>query len=119
MVLIWPMKNLVGMTLHGELNSIGYTMADSSGSTGKYLVYLSSGGSVNINMSATPGLLSVKWFNPSYSSTTIGNQVSLALVDHFQLPSWATHSLRIPVKSSTESSHAVQWWREATLVREL
>jgi hypothetical protein len=27
--------------------------------------------------------------------------------------------LRIPVKSSTESSHAVQWRREATLVREL
>ena len=27
--------------------------------------------------------------------------------------------VRIPVKSSTESGHAVQWRREATLVREL
>jgi len=27
--------------------------------------------------------------------------------------------MRIPVKSSTESGHAVQWRREATLVREL
>jgi len=27
--------------------------------------------------------------------------------------------LRIPVKSSTESGHAVQWRMEATLVREL
>jgi len=27
--------------------------------------------------------------------------------------------LRIPVMSSTDSGHAVQWWREATLVREL
>jgi len=29
------------------------------------------------------------------------------------------YTLRIPVMSSTESGHAVQWWREATLVREL
>lgn len=29
------------------------------------------------------------------------------------------NGLRIPVKSSTESGHAVQWRREATLVREL
>jgi hypothetical protein len=28
-------------------------------------------------------------------------------------------TLRIPVKSSTESGHAVQWGREATLVRAL
>ena len=28
-------------------------------------------------------------------------------------------SMRIPVYSSTESGHAVQWRREATLVREL
>ena len=35
------------------------------------------------------------------------------------VPKCAGIQLRIPVKSSTESGHAVQWWREATLVREL
>jgi hypothetical protein len=38
----------------------------------QYLVYLPSGGTVEVDLSASPGELIVEWFNPSTGVTTDG-----------------------------------------------
>ena len=62
--------NLAAMTPRGDLCSTGYCLANPAASNAEYLVYLPSGGAVNVNLSASPGTLSVEWFNPSTGATT-------------------------------------------------
>jgi hypothetical protein len=64
--------NLVAMTPRADLCSTGYCLTNPAASGAEYLVYLPSGGSVTVNLSATPGQLSVEWFNPSNGMTTTG-----------------------------------------------
>lgn len=68
--------NLVAMTPHGDLASSGYALANPVTSGGEYLVYLPNGGSVTVNLSATPGTLTVEWFNPSNGATINGGTVT-------------------------------------------
>lgn len=64
--------NLMAMTPRGDLATSGYALANPVASGAEYLVYLPSGGSVTVNLSATPGTLTVEWFNPSTGATTSG-----------------------------------------------
>ena len=68
--------NLVAMTPRGDLASSGYCLANPAATGAEYLVYLPSGGAVNVNLAATSGNLSVEWFNPSNGATTSGGTVA-------------------------------------------
>ena len=62
--------SLVAMTPRGDLCSTGFCLANPAATNAEYLVYLPSGGTVNVNLSASPGSLSVEWFNPSTGAAT-------------------------------------------------
>jgi hypothetical protein len=64
--------NLEKMIPHGELSSTGYALANPSTNDAEYLVYAPSGGAFNVNLSASPGSLSVEWFNPGSGMVTDG-----------------------------------------------
>ncbi len=64
--------NLVAMTPRGDLVSSGYALASAT----EYLVYIPTGGAVTVNLAATPGTLTVEWFNPSTGTTTSGGTVA-------------------------------------------
>ena len=57
--------NLLAMLPHGELTSSGYALANPVKSGAEYLVYLPSGGSVTVDLSASPEALATEWFLPS------------------------------------------------------
>jgi hypothetical protein len=60
------------MAPHGELASSGYCLANPVGPKPENLVYLPSGGSVTVNLSASPEALSVEWFLPASGRSTPG-----------------------------------------------
>jgi hypothetical protein len=55
----------------GDLASSGYCLAGT-----EYLVFLPSGGSVTVDLSAVSGSRTVEWFNPSNGQTTAGGTVT-------------------------------------------
>lgn len=57
--------NLTAMTPQPSLCSTGYCLANAAAVGGEYLVYLPSGGSVTVDLSASSGQLQVEWFNPA------------------------------------------------------
>jgi hypothetical protein len=57
----------------GSLASSGYCLAVSGS---EYLVFLPSGGSVSVNLSAVSGTRVVEWFNPATGQTTAGAAVT-------------------------------------------
>jgi hypothetical protein len=61
--------NLAAMVPRADLCSSGYCLANPVAGDAEYLVYLPSGGTVTVDLSATPGELSVEWFNPSTGET--------------------------------------------------
>lgn len=68
--------NLAAMTPHPELCSSAYCLANPTSSGAEYLVYLPSGGSISLNLSATTRSLTVEWLNPATGQTTIGASVA-------------------------------------------
>lgn len=68
--------NLDVMIPHGELSSTGYALANPSPVNGEYLVYLPFGGTVTIDLSATPGTLIVEWLNSETGETTFDNPIT-------------------------------------------
>ena len=52
-------------TPQANLFSTGYGLAYTSATDGAYLGYLPNGGSIAINLTATPGQLDVEWLNPA------------------------------------------------------
>ena len=68
--------NLPAMTPRQDLCSTGYCLANPIATGAEYLVYLPSGGSVNVNLTGTQGTLSVEWFNPATGATSLGGTVS-------------------------------------------
>jgi len=64
--------NLAAMTPRGDLCSTNYCLANPTRDSAEYLVYLPIGGSVTVDLSATPGELSVEWFNPSTGMAIVG-----------------------------------------------
>jgi hypothetical protein len=67
--------NLAAMTPHGELTSTAYCLANPS-SNGEFLVYQPLSGSFTVNLSNTPGSLSVEWFDPVSGSVSPGTSIS-------------------------------------------
>lgn len=57
--------NLVKMTPRSDLASTGYCLANPSSTGAEYIVYLPSGGTVVVDLSATRSDLTAEWFNPS------------------------------------------------------
>ena len=57
--------NLTNLTPHSDLCSSKYCLANPSTNGAEYLVYLPSGGSVTVDLSATDKSLSVEWINPT------------------------------------------------------
>jgi hypothetical protein len=70
--------NLAAMTptSNTSLCSTAYCLRNAVASGGEYLAYLPSGGSITINLTATPGTLTVEWFNPSTGTTVSGGPVN-------------------------------------------
>jgi hypothetical protein len=64
--------NLAATTPRADLASSGYCLANPAGSGAEYLVYLPQGGTVSVDLSATPGDLLVEWFNPGDGSRLDG-----------------------------------------------
>jgi hypothetical protein len=56
--------NLVAMIPQSNLASTGYCLANAVENGAEYLVYLPSGGTVVVDLSASKGDLFVEWFNP-------------------------------------------------------
>lgn len=78
--------NLAAMTPRGDLCSTGYCLANPITSGAEYLVYLPNGGSVNVNLSASPVDLSVEWFNPQNVTTVDALSVFGGNVQTFSAP---------------------------------
>jgi Family of unknown function (DUF6298)/Bacterial Ig-like domain (group 2)/Putative collagen-binding domain of a collagenase len=81
--------NLVAMTPHGELSSTGYCLANPTAQGGEYLVYLNGARSVKVNLAATPGTLTVEWFNPTTGRAMSGGTVPSGARQVFKAPSGA------------------------------
>jgi hypothetical protein len=68
--------NLVAMEPRGDLASTGYCLANPAANSAEYLVYLPSGGTTTVDLSASPGELTVEWFNPGNGTTTYGGTIT-------------------------------------------
>jgi hypothetical protein len=64
--------NLTAMVPRNDLASTGYCPARPTAFGAEYLVCLPAGGTVIVDLSASPGKLSGEWFNPSMGVTTVG-----------------------------------------------
>src|SRR5262249_47554164 len=53
-----------------SLSTTGYCLANASATNAEYFVYLPSGGSATVNLSATTQTLAVEWFNPTTNTIT-------------------------------------------------
>lgn len=78
--------NLVAMEPRGDLSSTGYCLANAVAGAAEYLVYLPSGGKVTMDLSATPGQLSVEWFRPDTGTTIKGASTTGGVTQSFIAP---------------------------------
>jgi hypothetical protein len=78
--------NLAAMTPHGELASTRYCLANPAASGAEYLVYLPAGGSVRVDLSATPGNVEVEWFDPSKGVAVMGGETAGGATRSFSSP---------------------------------
>jgi hypothetical protein len=65
--------NLIAMTPQGSLSSSGYALANPGQ---EYLIYIPSGGSVNVNLSGNSNTFSVEWLNTGSGAITSGGTAS-------------------------------------------
>jgi carbon monoxide dehydrogenase subunit G len=65
--------NLIAMTPQGSLSSSGYALANPGQ---EYLIYIPSGGSVNVNLSGNSNTFTVEWLNTGSGAVTSGGTVS-------------------------------------------
>ena len=78
--------NLAAMKPRGDLCSSQYCLANAAVNGAEYLVYMPDGGSVTVNLTATPGTLAVEWFNPSNGTTVTAGAVTGGASRSFQAP---------------------------------
>ena len=78
--------DLANMTPRGDLATSGYCLAKPTPSGAAYLVYLPAGGSVQVNLSAAAGTLTVEWFRPSNGSIVQGSNTTGGATRSFQAP---------------------------------
>jgi hypothetical protein len=75
--------NLARMTPHGELASSKYCLADPGS---EYVVYLPSGGQVEVDLSAAKGQLSAEWIHPTEGTIQQGEAASGGAKRMFRAP---------------------------------
>ena len=68
--------NLGAMRPRGNLFSRGFGLAKTSTSNAEYLGYTSGGSPLTVDLRATPGKLSLEWFNPSNGETVSGGMIA-------------------------------------------
>ena len=68
--------NLGAMVPQGKLFSNGFGLANASALNAEYLGYTSSGSPLTIDLRATPGKLSLEWFNPSTGAAVSGGTIA-------------------------------------------
>ena len=78
--------NLVAMAPRPDLCSTTYCLANPVANGAEYLVYLQSGGTATVNLSAASGSLSVEWFNPATGVTTAAASVNGGATRSFTAP---------------------------------
>lgn len=78
--------NMVNMSPRPDLCSTTYCLANPVANDAEYLVYIQSGGTATVNLSATSGSLSVEWFNPATGVTTAAASVNGGATRSFTAP---------------------------------
>jgi hypothetical protein len=78
--------NLAKMTPRPDLCSTGYCLANPVANGAEYLVYLPSGGTVTVNLSAAVGTLSIEWFNPDTGMSANGGTTTGGANHSFTAP---------------------------------
>jgi hypothetical protein len=84
--------NLAALTPRGDLASSGYCLADPAKA---FLVYLPSGGSVTVDVTAAPGELAIEWFDPDKDQTIAAGTVAGGARREFQAPFAGAALLRL------------------------
>jgi hypothetical protein len=74
------------MVPRGDLASTNYCLANPAADGAQYLVYLPTGGTVTVDLSASPGELSVTWFNPSTGGTVYKGMTTDGAEQSFTAP---------------------------------
>ena len=95
--------NMAKMVPHGELSSSGYALANPA-MDGEYLVYAPSGGTVTVNLSATPGNLDVEWLNPVTGTITADGTVTGGGNHLFSIPFPGDAVLYLHTGGSTQAT---------------
>jgi len=67
---------LAAMVPRTDVCSTTYCLANAAATGAEYLVYLPSGGTVSVDLSATTRTLAVEWFNPATGQATAGAAVA-------------------------------------------
>jgi len=78
--------NLAAMVPRGDLASSTYCLANPAADGAQYLVYLPDGGAVTVDLSASPGELSVTWFDPSTGGTVYKGMTTDGAEQSFTAP---------------------------------
>ena len=78
--------NLKRMTPQPSLCSTGFCLAHAIADRAQYLAYLPSGGTIQLNLSASQGTLSVEWFSPATGGTVFGDPVSGGAIRQLTAP---------------------------------
>jgi hypothetical protein len=78
--------NMKDMTPQNSLSSSDYCLANPAADGAEYLVYLPSGGSATVDLSAASGDLKVEWFNPSDGAAQDGETVTGGAQLNFTAP---------------------------------
>jgi len=78
--------NLAAMTPQETLASSGYCLAHAGPREAEYVVYLPDGGSVNVDLSKSPGTLAVEWIDADQGRSTPAGEVPGGAVRSFKAP---------------------------------
>jgi hypothetical protein len=82
--------HLEDMLPHADLASSQYALANPSAANAEYLVYLPSGTSVTLDLSAASGQLTVEWFDPQQGQVLTGGTTTGGTRQTFIVPASAT-----------------------------
>jgi Family of unknown function (DUF6298)/Putative collagen-binding domain of a collagenase len=78
--------NLAAMTPRGDLASTGYCLANASPTAGEYLIYSPKDKTIEVDLSASPGQLTIEWFSPRTGYTIDGGTSKGGRRRSFQVP---------------------------------
>lgn len=98
--------NLAAASPQDRLASTGYCLAHPAKLDAEYLVYAPSGGSVTVDLTATPGKLAVEWFRPAKDASVVAGEVEGGGLRRFEppFPGDAVLYLKGPTTTPTRSA---------------